>query len=135
MKSNIAVIAAGLALAIEFADTAAADSKCSKLNILVTNEFRDPIKNANVEIKVVDFKYWDKEDNKWRNESTDNKRILHGQTGSWKKNLAYVGGETGVKIKVYYKYSQPGGGWSTDYTQLSNAFKCIDGDSVEIIVS
>jgi hypothetical protein len=123
------------AFLIGFGGTAAADSKCSDVNIQVTNEYRDPVNNAKVDIKVVDFKYWDKEDNKWRNESTNNKRIDPGQTESWNKNLAYVGGETGVKVKAYYKYSQAGGGWSTKHTKLSNAFKCVDGTPVSILVN
>ncbi len=132
MKKIICML---LALTIGFAETAAADSKCSDVNIQVTNDYRDPVNNARVDIKVVDFKYWDKEDNKWRNEATDNKRIDPRQTAVWNKNLAYVGGETGVKIKVYYKYSQAGGGWSAKHSKLSSAFKCVDGKSVPITVS
>jgi len=124
----------GVALLAGFAGSAAADSKCSDVNIQVTNDFRDPATNAKVDIKVVDFTYWDKEDNKWRNEATDNKRIDNGQTAVWNKNLEYVGGETGVKVKVYYKYEQAGGGWSAEHTRLSSAFKCVDGTPVAITV-
>lgn len=123
------------AFLIGFAGTAAADSKCSDVNIQVTNEYRDPISNAEVDIKVVDFQYWDKEDNKWRNESTNNKRIDPGQTETWNKNLAKVGGERGTKIKVYYKYKQARDGWSAKYSELSNAFKCVDGTPVSIVVN
>jgi len=123
------------ALSTGFVGPAAADSKCSDVNIQVTNEYRDPVTNAQVDIKVVDFKYWDKEDNKWRNESTKNKRIDPGQTETWNKNLEYVGGEPGVKVKVYYKYSQAGGRWSTQHTKLSNAFQCFDGIPVSIVVN
>jgi len=138
MNSVLYRLLAGLALVIGCAGVASADSKCSNVNIQVTNEYRDPVKNAEVKIKVVDFKYWDKEDNKWRNEVTDNKRIGFGDTATWNKNLAYVGGEPGVKVKVYYKYSQPGSGganWSAKYSKLSSAFKCTDGDAVKITVN
>ena len=43
------------ALSIGFVGPAAADSKCSDVNIQVTNEYRDPVTNAQVDIKVVDF--------------------------------------------------------------------------------
>lgn len=125
----------GLALVVGFAGRAAADSKCSSVDIQVTNDYRDPVTNAKVDIKVVDLAYWDKEDNKWRDEVTDNKRINPGQTAVWNKNLEYIGGETGVKIKIYFKYEQAGGGWSTDHTELSDAFKCVDGTSVPILVN
>jgi hypothetical protein len=125
----------GLALVVGLAGPATADSKCSSVNIQITNDYRDPVNNAKVDIKIVDFKYWDKEDNKWRDEVTDNKRINNGQTAVWNKNLEYVGGETGVKIKVYFKYEQPGDGWSADLTKLSDAFKCVDGTSVPITVN
>ncbi len=120
---------------IGFSDTARADSKCSDVNIQVTNEYRDPINNARVDIKVVDFKYKDKEDGGiWRNEATNNKRIDPNQTEVWNKNLEYVGGESGVKIKVYYKYKEAGGNWSSKYSRVSNAFTCIDGTTVAITV-
>ena len=81
MTRKLCLLLSGAALVFSFAGTAAADSKCSDVNVQVTNKYRDPVKNAQVDIKVVDFKYWDKEDNKWRNESTTNKRIDPNQTG------------------------------------------------------
>ncbi len=135
MKRFICGLFSGLALAVAFTGTAAADSKCSDVNIQVTNAYRDPVNNAKVDIKVVDFKYYDKEDKKWRNEWTDNKRIDPDQTETWNKNLAYVGGETGVKIKVYYKYDRAGSGWSGKYSKLSSAFTCVDGTQVPITVN
>jgi len=125
----------GVALVAGFAGQAAAgDAKCSSVDIQVTNQYHDPVTGAKVDIKVVDLQYFDKEDNKWRSEVTDNKTINFGQTAVWNKNLEYVGGETGVKIKLFFKYDQAGGGWSTDHTQLSTAFKCVDGTSVAITV-
>lgn len=113
---------------------ARADSRCSDVNIQVTNDFRDPITNARVDIKVVDFKYWDDEDNKWRNEATTNRRIDPNQTAVWNKALEYVGGENRVKVKAYYRYSQAGGGWSTKYTKVSSRFQCVDGTTVPITI-
>lgn len=135
MKLTIYRLLAAAALVAGCAGTAAADSKCSAVNIEVTNDFHDPATGAKVDIRVVDFEYWDAEDNKWREEWTDNKRINFGQTAVWNKNLEYVGGETGVKIRVHYKYDIAGGGFSTNYTRTSSAFKCVDGKTVTITVN
>ena len=134
MKLVIGRLLAGAALVVGFAGSAAADSMCSNVNIEVKNEYHDPVTGAKVDIKVVDFEYWDAEDAKTRAEVSDNKRINFGQTAVWNKNLEYVGGESGVKIKVYYKYDIAGGGFSTDYTKTSTAFKCVDGKTVAITV-
>jgi hypothetical protein len=132
---NVTYAAGALAALLAFTGSAAADSRCSNVSIQVKNDYRDPATNAKVDIKVVDFKYWDKEDDKWRNEVTDNKRIDTGQTEVWNKNLEYVGGETGVKVKVYYRYDQAGGGWSATHSALSDAFKCTDGATVPVTVN
>ena len=129
-------IAVGVALVAGFAARAAADDKCSSVNIQVVNQYHDPATGAKVDIRILDFSYWDKEDNKWRQEVTDNKRINFGQTAVWNKNLEYVGGETGVKIRITFQYDQAGnGGWSADHTKLSTAFKCVDGTTVPITVN
>ena len=113
------------------AGTAAADSKCSDVGIEVRNQFTSPTTNTQTRIKVVDFEYWDDEDNKWRDESTDNKIINAGQAATWTKNLEYVGGESGVKIKVFFRWEEPGnglnGGWSDTITRTSTTFTCVDG--------
>ncbi len=113
------------------AGTAAADSKCSDVGIEVRNQFTSPTTNTQTRIKVVDFEYWDDEDNKWRDESTDNKIINAGQAATWTKNLEYVGGESGVQIKVHFRFEEPGnglnGGWSNVLTRTSTAFTCVDG--------
>lgn len=116
---------------VGLAGTAAADSKCSNVGIEVRNQFTSPITNTQTRIKVVDFEYWDDEDDKWRDEVTDNKTINAGQAATWTKNLEYVGGESGVKIKVHFRYEEPGnglnGGWSEVLTRTSSSFTCVDG--------
>jgi hypothetical protein len=134
MKATIVGFCAAASLLVSAAGAAAADSKCSSVSIEVKNEYRDPVTGAQVDIKVVDFQYWDAEDNKWREEWSDNKRINYGQTAVWNKNLEYVGGESGVKIKVYFKYDQAGGKWSTDHTAVSTVFQCVDGKTVPITI-
>jgi hypothetical protein len=136
MKQIVYRCLIGAALVGGFAGQAvAADAKCSAVDIQIKNEYHDPVTGARVDIKVVDFQYWDAEDAKWRNEVTDNKRTNFGQTAVWNKNLESVGGETGVKIKVYFKYDQAGGPWSTDHTQTTNLFKCTDGTTVPITIN
>jgi hypothetical protein len=105
------------------------------VSIEVKNQYHDPVTGSQVDIRVVDFAYWDDEDFTWRDEWTDNKRINYGQTAVWNKNLSYVGGEAGVKIKVYFKYEQAGGGFSTDHTKTSSVFTCVDGKTVPITVN
>jgi hypothetical protein len=135
MKAVIVRFVAGLALVAGAAGTAAADSRCSDVNIQVKNDYRDPVSGARVDIKVVDFEYYDLEDIKWREEWSDNKRINPNQTEVWTKNLEYVGGESGVKIKVFFKYDQSGGRWSTTHTKTSSAFTCVDGYPILITVN
>jgi len=134
MKHVVYRFLAGVALVAGFAGQAAADANCSDVNIQVTNQYHDPVRGSKVDIRVIDFAYLDAEDNTWRTEATDNKRIDFGQTAIWNKNLEKVGGETGVKIRVSFKYDQAGGGFSTAYTQLSSAFKCVDGMTVPITI-
>jgi hypothetical protein len=135
MKAVIVRFVAGLALMVGTAGMAAADSRCSDVNIQVKNDYRDPVSGARVDIKVVDFEYYDLEDIKWREEWSDNKRINPNQTEVWTKNLEYVGGESGVKVKVFFKYDQSGGGWSTTHTKTSGAFTCVDGYPILITVN
>jgi len=134
MYRTLTRLSFAFALVAGFAAVASADSKCSSVNIQVKNNYRDPVTNAQVDIKVFDFEYYDKEDNKWREEWTDNKTINFGQTAVWTKNLEYVGGETGVKVKVYFQYDQAGGGWSANHTKTSPAFTCNDGSVVLVTV-
>lgn len=134
MKQLIVRCVSAMAIVAAFAAQAAADSKCSSVNIQVKNMYHDPVTGAEVDIRVVDFQYWDDEDDKGREESTDNKRINYGQTAVWTKNLEYVGGESAVKIKVYFKYDQAGAGWSTDHSQTSASFTCTDGRAVAITI-
>ena len=101
MKLTVYRLLAVAAIVAGCAGTAAADSKCSAVNIEVTNNFHDPATGAKVDIRVVDFAYWDDEDNKWRED---------------------------------YNYDIAGGGFSTDYTKTSTAFKCVDGKTVAITV-
>ena len=107
------------------------DSKCSDVDIHVHNQYTR--NGDNKDIKVVDFKYYDYEDSKWRNESTSNKIIDWGGSKLWNKALEYVGGET-TKIKVYFKYNLGGTSWSSTYTRTSTNFFCYDGYHKDITI-
>lgn len=136
VKLTAAVLAAATLAGL--AGTAAADSKCSDVGIEVRNQFTSPITNTQARIKVVDFDYWDDEDDRWRDEVTDNKIINSGQAATWTKNLEYVGGESGVRIRVYFRYEEPGnglnGGWSEILTRTSATFTCVDGTNRVITI-
>ncbi|MDJ0870769.1 MAG: hypothetical protein QNJ87_03270 [Gammaproteobacteria bacterium] len=134
MKLTTYSVSLVAAVLVGFTGLVQADSKCSNVNIQITNEYRDPVKKAKVDIKVVDFEYWDKEDDKWRDEATRNKRIHPGQTETWNKNLGKVGGQTGTKLKVHYRYRQAGSRWSAKHTKVSSPFKCVDGTAVAVVV-
>lgn len=114
--------------------TAAADARCSDVAITVQNSFISPDTRLPVEIKVVDFTYYDAEDQKTRNEVTDNKRINAGSSATWTKGLEYVGGEPGVYITAKYRYATPGGGWSAVRSQRSATFTCVDHMAVTVTV-
>jgi hypothetical protein len=136
MKMTKLIVSAvsALALMTGLAGAAAADSRCSDVQIEVENNFIDPVSQQPVRIKVVDLDYWDAEDIDWREEWTDNKRINAGDSDVWNKNLEYVGGEGGVVVRIHYRYDQSGGGWSSVRTENSPAFTCIDGTEVLVTV-
>jgi len=123
-------ILAGLTIAGTGASVAAADSNCQDFEIHVHNEFE--VGGDAKDIRVVDFSYWDDEDSRWRNETTSNSVIGVGDDDLWEKNLSYVGGETGVVIRVFFQVFD--GGWGPTIHRDSNAFRCIDGDHLDIDV-
>jgi hypothetical protein len=123
------VCALALAAAPGFAR---ADSKCNDLDIVVVNDYVGA-DGYGKEIKVVDLEYYDDEDNKWRGEWTDNRTINYGGADTWHKTLSYVGGEQGVKVKIYYKVFD-NGSWGATRTETSAAFQCVDNGAVWVTV-
>ena len=110
----------------------ASGPKCSDVSIVVLNQY---IGNDGYEkeIKVVDLDYWDDQDGKWRSETTSNHQIAFNATYTYTKNLSDVGGEPGVKIRIYYKVFA-NGSWGDTQTRTSSAFECNDGDAVWITI-
>lgn len=111
---------------------AAADAKCENVKITITNQFSK--NNDHKNIKIVDLDYWDAEDGKWREEVTGNETVGYGDATSYTKNLEYVGGETGVKVRIHFKYNEGGTDWSGTFTRTSAAFKCVDNKPVAVTI-
>jgi hypothetical protein len=118
----------GMALSISAVGTAAADATCEDVDIEITNLF---VHNGdNKDIKVFDMEYWDAEDGKMRHEDISNVRIGHGDTHTYTRNLGKVGGESGVVIKVSFRYNLGGTAWSAPFVFFSQPFTCVDGMTV-----
>ncbi len=106
------------------ADRAAADT-CRNVDIRVKNSFRQD--GAPIQIKAVDFDYWDDTEGKWRDEAfVGNLVILPGAT-EWfatNRNLSFVGGEHDVQIRVQFRYFTANNGWSELLDAYSEPFTC-----------
>lgn len=117
-----------LVLSALAASPALADANCEDVDIEITNRF---VHNGdNKDIRVYDLQYFDAEDGKWRNEVTANARIGFGDTHIYTRDLERVGGEAGVRIKVFFQYNLGGTAWSDPFTVTSEAFTCVDGMTV-----
>lgn len=79
-----------------------------------------------IQIKVVDFDYWDDTEGKWREENwVGNEVIDPGDLRTINtRNLEYVGGESGVVLRVQYKYMTATKGWSEKLNAQSSGFFC-----------
>jgi hypothetical protein len=123
-----------LVVSTSFAGTAAAD-RCKNVDIHVHNDF---VHDGDLlQIKVVDFDYWDDGEGKWREESwigntiyspTEHKHLVND------RNLEYVGNERDVAIRVQYKYLTSNNGWSETLNALSAPFFCSDGYHADVYV-
>jgi len=114
-----------------FAGTAAADSKCQDFTIEIDNDYQ--LSGDPKDIKVVDLEYYDYEDTNWRNEVLGDQIVsYHDDVDEWEKNLEYIGGEDTV-LRVWFRYDV-GAGWSSLHSVDSPRFRCIDGESIRIVV-
>lgn len=111
------------------ASVASADL-CRNVDIQIHNDFGK-------QIKVVDFDYWDNTEGKWREENfVDNVVVDNGDDHViTNRDLEYVGGEFGVKIRVQFKYMTANNGWSEEINASSASFHCDDGDWVNVFVN
>jgi hypothetical protein len=116
----------------------ASATNCKDVTVKITNNFVHA--GNQLQIKVVDFDYWDNEDAKWREETgIPNTVVNYGKTQKVAtRDLEHVGGEKGVRVRVQYKYlSASSGNWSELLNAESDTFTCnADGpNTVTVVVS
>jgi hypothetical protein len=128
MSKSVISSALFLILSALATSTASADANCEDVDIELTNRF---VQNGdNKDVRVTDLQYFDAEDGKWRNEVVANARIGFGDAHTYTRDLERVGGEAGVRIKVFFQYNLGGTAWSDTLTATSPTFTCVDGMTV-----
>jgi hypothetical protein len=102
----------------------ASADRCKDVAIKVKNDFTHD--GEAIQIKAVDFDYWDDTEGKWREENwVGNEVIDPGDLRTINtRNLEYVGGESGVVLRVQYKYMTATKGWSEKLNAQSSSFFC-----------
>ena len=134
MKSKI-VSAVVVALAFTAWSGIASAHLCKDVTIKVDNDFTHD--GSPVSIQVVDFDYWDDEEGKWREENWVGNLVIGYNDGSRTiatRNLEYVGDESGVIIRVQFRYMTEKNGWSEQLNAQSRPFRCVrDGQNSRII--
>jgi hypothetical protein len=134
MKAKIASAAVGFLIISGMGGIASA-TNCKDVTVKVTNNFVHA--GNQLQIKVVDFDYWDNNDAKWREEfGVDNTIVDYSRTKKIAtRDLEHVGGEKGVRIRVQYKYlSGSSGNWSEILNAESGTFTCnADGPNTVIV--
>jgi hypothetical protein len=109
---------------------------CKDVTIKVDNDFTHD--GSPAQIQVVDFDYWDDGEGKWREENWVGNVVIDYNAGARTiatRNLEYVGGESGVIIRVHYKYMTEKNGWSERLTAQSTPFTCSrDGPNSKTII-
>jgi hypothetical protein len=113
----------------------AAADRCKDVTVKVQNNFEHD--GEPIQIKVVDFDYYDNGEGKWREENwVGNTVIGPGDTRTiTTRNLEYVGDEGGVIIRVQFKYVTANNGWSETHHAQSGSFFCKkDGPNSKTVV-
>ena len=132
LKSVGAVLTA---LAFAACSGIASAKLCKDVTIKVDNDFE--LNGSPVQIQVVDFDYWDNGEGKWREENWVGNVVVAFEGGPHTittRNLEYVGDESGVVIRVHYKYMTEKNGWSEKLTAQSSPFTCVkDGPNSKTI--
>jgi len=137
MKAKVVNALAGLLVFSGLCGIASAKN-CKDVTVKVKNNFVHA--GNKLQIKVVDFDYWDNNDAKWREElGIPNIIINNGHMDTVAtRDLEHVGGEKGVRVRVQYKYlSASSGDWSEILNAESDTFTCsADGpNTVTVVVS
>jgi hypothetical protein len=125
MKARVANAVVGLLVFTGLCGIASAKN-CKDVTVKVQNHFVHA--GNKLQIKVVDFDFWDNNDAKWREEfGIDNQIIDYGdkEVKVATRDLEHVGGEKGVRVRVQYKYlSASSGNWSEILNAESDTFTC-----------
>jgi hypothetical protein len=125
MKARMANAVAGVLVFTGLCGIASAKN-CKDVTVKVQNHFVHAVNK--LQIKVVDFDFWDNKDAKWREEfGIDNQIIDYGdkEVKVATRDLEHVGGEKGVRVRVQYKYlSASSGNWSEILNAESDTFTC-----------
>ena len=137
MKAKMINAVAALLVFTGFCGIASAKN-CKDVTVKVKNDFVHA--GNQLQIKVVDFDFWDNSDAKWREElGIPNTIINNGHTETVAtRDLEHVGGEKGVRVRVQYKYlSASSGDWSETLNAESDTFtRNADGpNTVTVVVS
>lgn len=99
--------------------------RCKDVTIKVDNDFTHD--GSTPPIRVVDFDYWDNTEGKWREENSVVNVVIDENEGAKSiatRNLEYVGGESGVVIRVQYQYMTEKNSWSERLNAQSSSFTC-----------
>ncbi|HWM84634.1 MAG TPA: hypothetical protein VNO33_02325 [Kofleriaceae bacterium] len=134
MTKFIMAAAAGLAITTGLAGAAEA-KLCNRVGIHVYNDYEDD--GVPIQIRIVDFDYWDDEQGRWREENwVGNTVFLPGEDKHpfSDRNLEYVGDESGVVIRIQFQYMTANNGWSETLNAESAEFTCNDDDHVNVHV-
>jgi len=125
MKARIANAVVGMLVFTGLCGIASAKN-CKDVTVKVQNHFVHA--GNKLQIKVVDFDYWDNNDAKWREEfGIDNQIVDYGdkEVKIATRDLEHVGGEKGVRVRVQFKYlSASSGSWSEILNAESDTFTC-----------
>ena len=135
MKSKI-VSAVVVALAFTAWSGIASAHLCKDVTIKVDNDFTHD--GSPVSIQVVDFDYWDDEEGKWSEENWVGNLVIGYNDGSRTiatRNLEYVGDESGVIIRVQFRYMTEKNGWSEQLNAQSRPFECAKGGPNSAIIT
>jgi hypothetical protein len=126
------MMAAAIGIALAGSASVASADLCRNVDIHIHNSF--VTNGASRQIKVVDFDYWDATEGKWREENFVANEIIDygGNYTISNRDLEYVGGEAGVKIRVQFQYRTTSNGWSDDINATSGTFTCNDEEDVYV---
>lgn len=106
--------------------------RCKDLDIYVTNGFT--LGDDQVQIRVIDFDYFDVNAGKWREEAGVHNQVFNpSDTAQFyvERDLTFVGGAPTI-VRVQYQYLTATNGWSESLDAYSPQFRCTNGGSIDV---